>query len=302
MQTDWFETSDGARLRYQHWALVGGAPALLLPGRGEPTDKYEEVAAELLDRGFAVWALNWRGQGGSTGVGTRPRRGFIRTFERYLRDLDAFTMHLSLDHPIVFAHSMGAHVALRLAHDSPVRFGALVLSAPMLGITLPAPLPLVRIGAELLVALGQGERFLPGSSEAADRIFEGNELTQDRDRFERYLALLDAQPDLITGGATIAWLRAALDSLAVIRAPGFAERIETPCLLFAPALDALVPPAAIRTFAGRLPHGTFVQVPKACHELFQERDVVRAALWRQIDAFLAARCQAKRGLPEISGA
>lgn len=219
-----------------------------------------------------------------------------------MQDLDAFATHLSLDRPVVFAHSMGAHIALRSAHDHPGRFGALVLSAPMLGITLPAPLPLVRIGAELLVAFGQGERFVPGSSEAAGRVFEGNALTQDRDRFERYLALLDAQPDLITGGATIAWLRAALNSLALVCAPGFAERIQTPCVLVAPALDSLVPPAAIRAFAARLPRGTFVQIPNARHELFQERDVVRAALWRQIDAFLAARRSGKRALPDISGA
>ena len=293
VQTHWLTTRDGGRLRYTYWPLAGGKSAVILTGRGEPSDKYFEVAAQLRSRGFAVWALNWRGQGGSSRTCKRPRRGYIHTFDQYLSDFSDFLAHLEAHEPawcspspLVFAHSMGGHLALRWAHDHPGRIGQLLLSAPMLGIVLPAPRPLIRALAEALTVAGQGERFLPKGTEDVGRVFEGNDLTGDRGRFERYLALLDAQPDLITGGATVGWLRAALASLSVTDQAGFAERITTPCLMFTAALDTLVPPADLRAFAGRMPNAVCVRLPHARHEVCQESDEVLSAVWRHVDEFL----------------
>src|SRR5689334_11979155 len=58
--------SGSALLRYALWSARGTSRGtiLLLTGRGEFLEKYAtEVVGELLDRGFAVAAIDWRGQG-----------------------------------------------------------------------------------------------------------------------------------------------------------------------------------------------------------------------------------------------
>ncbi len=60
------ETRDGMRLRAAIWLPVGEArgTCLLMQGRAEFIEKYFETVADLLARGFAVVAFDWRGQGG----------------------------------------------------------------------------------------------------------------------------------------------------------------------------------------------------------------------------------------------
>ena len=84
--------ADGVRLR---GASLGASPSgrgtvAVLGGRGEFIEKYFEVAAELLSRGFAVAAMDWRGQGGSERPLRNARKGHVDDFSYFERDLDAF--------------------------------------------------------------------------------------------------------------------------------------------------------------------------------------------------------------------
>ena len=64
---------------------------LLLTGRGEFIEKYAtEVVGELLGRGFAVIALDWRGQGLSYRPLADHEKGHIDSFDTYLADLKLF--------------------------------------------------------------------------------------------------------------------------------------------------------------------------------------------------------------------
>src|ERR1700748_2603989 len=90
----WLEV-DGVRLRA---ARVGAAPerpargvCVLLNGQTEFIEKYFEVIDELRGRGFAVSALDWRGQGGSSRlVPNNPLKAHIDDFSQYDADLEAF--------------------------------------------------------------------------------------------------------------------------------------------------------------------------------------------------------------------
>lgn len=62
----------------------------LFQGRGEFIEKYFEVIGELNERGFSVAALDWRGQGGSQRLLKDPKRGHIRRFDDFQRDVLAF--------------------------------------------------------------------------------------------------------------------------------------------------------------------------------------------------------------------
>ncbi len=64
---------------------------VLLTGRGEFIEKYAtEVVGELLQRGFAVAALDWRGQGLSDRPLPEHDAGHIDNFGTYVADLKLF--------------------------------------------------------------------------------------------------------------------------------------------------------------------------------------------------------------------
>src|SRR5215831_11847947 len=83
----------GGRLRYA-CCNASGTPRgtiLLLTGRGEFIEKYAtEIAGELLGRGFAVLALDWRGQGLSDRLLADRDKGHIDNFTTYMADLRLF--------------------------------------------------------------------------------------------------------------------------------------------------------------------------------------------------------------------
>ena len=135
------KTRDGCRLRFARWAPPPGrkGTVCLFPGRAEFIEKYFETVRDLRARGFAVATLDWRGQGGSDQRLIRnPRKGYVRRFSDYNIDLETFIHEVVLPDcpPPVFAlaHSMGATVLIRAAHQGHRWFDRMVLLAPMIGL------------------------------------------------------------------------------------------------------------------------------------------------------------------------
>ena len=88
-----FLERDGARLRYAWWNALGipRGTVVILTGRGEFIEKYAtEVVGDLLERGFAVAAIDWRGQGLSDRPLQDRGKGHIDTFATYMADLRLF--------------------------------------------------------------------------------------------------------------------------------------------------------------------------------------------------------------------
>ncbi|MEO0459374.1 MAG: alpha/beta hydrolase [Myxococcota bacterium] len=291
--THWLVGHGGLRLRLVRWhgESVPERRSLICTGRNEPIDKYLEVAQNLVARGFEVWGMDWRGQGGSEREVTHAQRGHVGTFDSYLADLTQV-----VDGPlggcvsVLVAHSMGGHVALRFAHDRPGSLRALVLSAPMIAIDT-GPLPAFAIAwlARRARRIGLGESYLPGHQNLMQRAarFKGNPLTSDRERFEHNFAFLRRHPELVTGGATWGWLAAAADSMAMAQKRGFAETITAPTLILSGEEDRVVSGRAHRTYTERIPHATLVMVPGARHEILVETDERLSEVWAAIDRFLA---------------
>jgi lysophospholipase len=190
----------------------------------------------------------------------------------------------------LMGHSMGGHLALRLAHDRPARIARAVLIAPMIDLVLPPGTHgLAHMAAIGLSWLGLDEHYVPGAQDYGPwrEVFEGNILTSDRRRFAATAAQIRANPALGIGGPTYGWLRAAFRSIAEIRSPGYAESVPTPTLVVGAGRDALVDSDAARAMARRLPRGRFVLIEDALHEILQERDDVRSCFWQAFDAFIA---------------
>jgi lysophospholipase len=293
-----FKGHDGTRLRFARWEATRGpqrGTVCVFQGRSEFIEKYFEVVADLRRRGFAVATLDWRGQGGSQRLIGNPRKGHVRSFSDYDRDLAAFMKQVVLPDcqpPFVaFAHSMGGHILLRNATSSHSWFSRMVLSAPMVAIApqyLRYRPPIPRVYAEVTCALGMGRRYAPGGSDSSldEEPFEGNVLTSDQERYARNRMVIEAAPQLAVGGPTIQWLRAALRSIARLAAPDYPLQVKVPLLLFAAGMDSVASTTHIEEFALRLKVGTHVLLPQARHEILQETDEIRKDFWAAFDSYL----------------
>jgi lysophospholipase len=297
-QTGYFNGHDGRRLRFARWRPTRGpqrGTVCVFQGRSEYIEKYFEVVADLRRRGFAVATMDWRGQGGSERLLSNPRKGHVRSFTDYDRDLAAFMKEIVLPDcqpPFVaLAHSMGGHILLRNAVLSGSWFSRMVLAAPMIAIApeqLGYPPPLPRAYAEIVCALGLGRIYAPGGSDDPIEMepFQGNCLTSDAERYARNRMVVEAAPRLGVGAPTVRWLRAALRSIARLTAPDYPSQVRVPLLLFAAGMDRVVSTTHIEELGLRLKVGTHVLIPQARHEILQETDDVRKDFWAAFDSYL----------------
>ena len=288
---------DGTPLRTAVWpAPSGGArgTVVLLQGRAEFIEKYGETAGDLRARGFAVHALDWRGQGGSGRMLDDARKGHVARYDDYLSDLDLFLERLVLpDAPrpiVVLAHSMGGHIVLRhrAQHGgaTPYFAAGIALSAPMVDISMsPAQRALGAVLTVAAISLGLGDRYAPVRGPFPPP-FDDNPLTRDRARYERMLTLLNENPALGIGWPTAGWLAATRRSVAILRSRGYAEGIGTPVLMVSAAGDRVVSNTAQARLAARLPDCRLETIPDARHELLMETDAVRARVFALFDAFV----------------
>ena len=293
----WLERPGGVRLRLAVWPEGSRGVVLLLNGRTEFIEKYLEAVAALQARGFAVWTLDWRGQGGSTRPLPEAHANHVGHFDEYVGDLNAMLdRHVLPDlvarKLVLMGHSMGGHLGAHLLSRRGGLFSCAVLLAPMIdflrGRTGPRWMARAILGGMCLVP-GQRLRFGPGTRRVPDfeRAFEGNRLTTCPERHAMGLGLLRDNPALAVGGATWGWLRAALDSVVALEDARVIGRIDMPVLVVMAGDERLVDNRATRRFAVRLPRGKMLKIEGARHELLREAEGYRGLLWQAIDEFLA---------------
>src|SRR3984885_4405271 len=266
---------DGLRLRAARWTpsrRVRGTVALFT-GRAEFIEKYFETIGHLLDRGFSVAALDWRGQGGSARQLKNPRKGHIDDFSLYERDLNSFVTEVlgpSCPRPwFGLCHSMGAAIMLGIAHAGRCPFERLVLSSPMIRIANLKRPRLAHGLAEALDSLGLGGAFAPGGGSAAVSVgpFAGNPLTSDPVRFARMAGVLAADPSIGLGWPTVGWIHAAFRYMRRFEDPDFPRATTVPAPVTAAGLDRVTDTRAAERFSERLRAGRLIVIDGAAHEI-----------------------------------
>ncbi len=290
---------DGALLRIARWS-PGPTPlgqrslgtVCVFTGRGEFIEKYFETIGELVERGFSVVAMDWRGQGLSARELADPFKGHIDDFQMFERDLEALckqVLQFLCPRPwFAIGHSMGGAVLLSQAHAGRSPFERLVLVAPMIEIAGRAALASTRVVVEIADAVGLGASYAPGVSRRSSMAepFEDNELTSDARRYARNAAIVEAAPQLAVAGPTIGWINAALRATRRFAEPDFPRRTGTPILIVVGADDHVVSIPAIARFSNRLKAGRMILLSGARHELLQETDAIRSQFWAAFDAFV----------------
>jgi lysophospholipase len=281
----------GARLRYACWNVPGTArgTVVLLPGRGEFIDKYAaEVVGELLGRGYAVIAMDWRGQGLSDRLLADRGKGHIDDFATYMGDLRLFLEEVVIPtapRPIMaLCHSMGAHIVIReLAENGSGPFAAGVFVAPMTGLKRELMLRSILMVLPEVPAVEERYLFGTGPFVLLAQEFHSNFVTHDERRYRFSAEWFTADPRLTLGGPTIGWARQAARSMTAALAPGYLERIELPLLLITAGQDQLIDPRTHGPVAARLKRGEHLTIAGARHEVMMETDELRALFWEAFD-------------------
>lgn len=105
---------------------------VLVHGYAEHSNRYEHVAAALVDGGAAVYAEDHIGHGHSAG-----ERALITDFEHVVDDLRTLTGLARADHPglpmVMLGHSMGGLLSSRYVQRYPHSLAGLVLCGAVIG-------------------------------------------------------------------------------------------------------------------------------------------------------------------------
>jgi lysophospholipase len=289
------ETPDGFFIRAARWTVPVGAArgtVILFSGYNEFIEKYYEVISDLLDRGFAVVTLDWRGQGLSSRLITDAQKAYVGHFDDFLNDARMVISDLAgpdMPRPLhLVGHSMGGHLGLRLLEEDPDLFERAVLCAPMTGIALPLPGWFMRSIAGLHNGIGLGRRYVWGSGPLTEKNFQfdRNPVTSDQGRWESATTLVRAQPLFWLGGLTWRWLQEALRSIDTSMASSNVSRVSSPVLVTSAGREKLVCVSSHKRLADMSEHVTLVSFPEAMHEILMETDTIRTQFWAAFDQFM----------------
>lgn len=262
----------GLHLFTQSW-LPDAAPRaaiVISHGLGEHSGRYAILARELVERGYAVHALDHRGHGRSGG----PRANIDR-FAHLVSDFTSFVGRCArqhLDTPLyVLGHSMGGAVAFAAALRLQHKLRGLVLSAPALATDSAVPRLQEWFARALsVVAPNVGALTIPAAA-----------VSRDPAVVMRY----ESDP-LVHHGAVPA--RTVIELLDAMRSfPASMRELRLPTLVLHGTADRLVPLVATRPLYQAINPGyrTLKVYEGLFHEVFNEpeRATVTADLFSWLE-------------------
>jgi len=296
-----FRNNKGQRLRFGTVSPRGSVPDAVvvgLPGLSEFSEKYFEVAHDLLDRNLAFWVLDWQAQGKSDRPCKNPHRRHAHSFDDDIDDLHFFLMeyvkHASI-HPdvgripmVMLAHSMGGNIGLRYLMKYPGMFAAAAFSAPMCGIASLSKVPLALPITEVLNLLMGSSYIFGGRNWTPDARTDPkrNVFSRDAQRAQVHNAWSVADPALRVGDVTFGWVYAAMQSCAALRHDLPLNPPEIPCLFALAGDDTLVDNTVTRDLAKHIKESTILDLPGSLHEILMEKDDIRNSFWAALEDML----------------
>jgi alpha-beta hydrolase superfamily lysophospholipase len=255
-----FVASDGDNVVIQDWPLESGVAArgtvIIVHGLGEHAGRYDHVARQLNDWGFAARGYDQCGHGESGGA-----PGSLPNDTRLLDDLadivDSTRARMAPGTPLILlGHSMGGLVAGRFVSLGIRPVDALVMSSPALNPGLNAFQKLLvavlpKLVPNLRVGNGLNASYI-SHDPAVVAAYQADRLVHDR------ISARLAQFIATAGPATVA----------------SAPQWKVPTLLMYAGDDRLVNPQGSRDFAAAAPQGvvTTTCFDNLYHEIFNELD------------------------------
>jgi lysophospholipase len=293
-----FTNAKGADIRYGS-LQPDGVPKgtmVVVTGFHETVEKYFEVAREMAAKGFAVWIMDWRGQGGSGRFSLdNPQKMHNEGYDEHIDTLHQFADKVvakSSGPLILSAHSMGAHIGLRYLKEHDGVFDSALLTAPMFDFSSGGlPKPVARQIVKFAKAGNYLEKYVPGGgdwSEAAE-VLANNKKTSDPERARVAAEIYKGNPALVMGDPTYGWVYHTFASIDILNDEAYLKSITTPLLVEVSGDDAVIDKAAGERALKLLPNCARVDIPGAKHEIWMEKDEFRKVWTEKVDGFLQER-------------
>ena len=293
----YLKTPDGALIRYKMWRPLTHSDIkpriLLLQGRATFIEKFDHIIEHLRMQGFEVWAFDWRGQGLSTReVG---RRGYIKSYDQYLHDLNLFIRTFLKNKPnsrpfVVLGHSMGGHIGLRYMAENPGVISGAVMTAPMLDInTGICSKKVTRILSRGLSGLGFSKSYVfgHGDYDPATEPFEGNLLTRSQEMFYHHRHQQMERPEAVLGGVTFGWVAATCKSVDILMNKSYFSQIQEPVKIYIAGDDKVVDNSRLQEICSWLPRCEVEVFEGARHQLLSEVEEIQHRIYTGIDQFVS---------------
>jgi alpha-beta hydrolase superfamily lysophospholipase len=232
-----FSGEGGVEIYWQAWlpddAATPRATIVLAHGASEHGGRYAWTGEELAKRGYAVYAIDHRGHGRSSGP-----RAVIDRMQNAVEDLHTLVEKARSKQPgrplVLLGHSMGGAVALAYTSEHEDALDALVLSGPLAA--LEAASPVQRVAGRVLSVVAPKLGVVGIDSSAVSR---DPEVVKDYDADPlNYHGKLPAR--------TVAELSGAIDGF-----PEAVAEFKLPLLVMHGTADRLVPIAGGQMVAER---------------------------------------------------
>lgn len=300
----------GAELAKIGYTKFGSAPGekgclVIVPGQGEASMKYIEVAYDLSQKGFSpIYAIDHRGQGTSDRMLPDPRKNSVRKFGHYAQDLATLVDEIVMKDPAcrghrmsLLAHSMGGAVtAVYLENEGANNpFQKVAMTSPMMKIAYPQGKTENSVITETFFAcivpvvpgIPHCDDFAPGKGPYdPSEPFAGNAYTHSAVRFGLKKELFEKWPNIIVGGPTVRWVRESAIADKELREPQNTARIDASILLLQASNDTIVDNAGESEFCAGTKGCRLVKVGGANHEILMESDSIRDRALDQVAEFL----------------
>jgi lysophospholipase len=286
-----FTTQDGLKIAYKIFTHPHAkANIVISSGRTESMVKYKELIYDLYQNGYSVFILDHRGQGYSSRLLKNSMIGHVDNFIDYVDDLRYFVANFVPKGPkrVLLAHSMGGAIATLYVERYRDDFQALILSSAMHEPLIISEGITKRVCNRIQKRSKNLKEFVFGTKES-DILkipFERNDLTHSKVRYGLMQEAYKREPNIRIGGMSKQWLREAC--LWSKRSRQYSKRINIPVLLFEAGEDTAVTQRGHRLFCQQVQKCTKVYLPEAYHELFIEKDSIRAKVIKMILEFCAS--------------
>jgi acylglycerol lipase len=253
-----FNTPDNATINYYEWLPLTPPKAvvIIVHGLSEHAARYAHVAKAWNADGYAVYALDHRGHGKSSG-----ERSYFPNFGVPVVDLKQFFDIVKEKHPhehiFMYGHSMGTGISLLWALEYQRELRGLLLSGTVITVEEGSNPLVVSVGGLLakFIPLTRAVPSLPSS-----------ELSTDAEQVRLY----DADPLVDRGQVRLGMGNGIIQAGRDIRAR--AQTLTVPMLVLHGDQDKICPPSGSSTIyeLASSPDKTLKLYPGLRHELVNE--------------------------------
>lgn len=262
-----------AQLFAQSWLPDGPAKAaiVIVHGFGEHSGRYSHVVDYLLLKNYALYSYDHRGHGRSPG-----QRGHINSWAEYRTDLERFVAYVQSQTKLplfIFAHSMGALIALEYLLAQPKGLaGAVISGAPIQPGNVAPPLKVLaarllsKITPTLSMPFGDGSKGNLSRDPKVQTDFDNDPLTHNT--------------------VTVRWGAEILEALERVKTA--ANKIQVPILLVHGGADPMNLPQGVQNWIGSVgsKDKNLKIYPENRHEVHNDYDYLK--LMQDVEAWLSA--------------